>query len=233
MSTASTHPALEALLRQPGIWRGDSCSRVTLQSVPTGFAALDACLPGGGWPAGALTELLLEQEGIGELRLILPALAALGTAGHWLAWIAPPHIPYAPALAHAGIALARSLLVHPRHTADELWAAEQALRSGACGAVLAWPRKLEERKLRRLQLAAEAGHALAFLFRGTRAAAQPSPAALRLALQAQGPTLQVQVLKRRGGATGPVILDLQSHAVARTASAGTSPGAPAPGHIPA
>ena len=56
-------------------------------------------MPGGGWPTGARTEILSGRAGIGELQLVLPALAALSWAGKRVVWLAPPHLPYAPALA--------------------------------------------------------------------------------------------------------------------------------------
>jgi len=170
--------------------------------LPTGFADLDGRLPGGGWPVGALTEVLPATPGIGEIGLLLPALALLSRQGRWLAWIDPPHIPYAPALAAAGVDLSRLVTVRPAGPADALWAAEQALRSGAPGAVLMWLDPLADRALRRLQLAAERGRAWGVLFRPPRAEAVPSPAALRLAvLPAVETGLEVRVFKcRRGGA---------------------------------
>ncbi len=101
---------LAALLAHPAIWRGDDCAPETAV-LPSGFAALDAVLPGRGWPQAALTELLLEREGIGELRLTLPALARLQAQRRDVVWIAPPYRPYAPALAAAGLDLARLFIV--------------------------------------------------------------------------------------------------------------------------
>src|SRR6266436_1603564 len=100
-----------ALLDRPDIWRGDSLSRTGTPTVACGFPELDTELPGGGWPAGALTEILPAHEGIGELRLLGPALAGLSQRGLRLVWIAPPHLPYAPALAAAGIDLTRLIVV--------------------------------------------------------------------------------------------------------------------------
>src|SRR5258708_11573060 len=102
-----------ALLDRPDIWRGDSLSRAGTPTIPCGFPGLDAELPGGGWPAGALTEILPAHEGIGELRLLGPALAGLSKRGLRLAWIAPPHLPYAPALAAAGNDIANLFVVRP------------------------------------------------------------------------------------------------------------------------
>ena len=169
------------LQRHPGIWRGNQLSR-GCPGIASGVAPLDAELPGGGWPGGALTEILPQHEGIGELRILGPALAQLAAQGKFIVWIAPPHLPYAPALAAAGIDLARIVIVKTSRDGDTLWAAEQALRSAACGGVLLWPRAPAFPQLRRLQLAAEDGRCLAVLFRPTQAAHEPSPAVLRIAL---------------------------------------------------
>jgi hypothetical protein len=175
-------PGLSALLKRPDLWRGGEAAGVALPSIPTGFPALDALLPGGGWPRGALTEILCEGEGIGELSLLTPALARLSRQDLWLAFVAPPHLPYAPGLAAVGIDLARVVMIRPEKSGDVLWAMEQALRSGSCSAVLAWPPFLTERSARRLQLAAEAGGGWGVYFSPAISATAPSPAALRLAL---------------------------------------------------
>ena len=198
---------LDKLFQRRDIWRGGRVSPSTSDRLSTGFLPLDAVLPGGGWPQGALTEILPMREGIGELRLVIPALMRLSRSNRWIAWIAPPRMPYAPALATVGIDLSRVLLVRPTTKADTLWATEQALRYGKCGAVLAWPRQVNYRTLRRLQLAAEAGQAWGFLFRSPREKNSPSPAALRLRLEPLGAGLAAQILKCRGGhVTKPIIL---------------------------
>ncbi|HEV2007909.1 MAG TPA: translesion DNA synthesis-associated protein ImuA, partial [Burkholderiales bacterium] len=153
--------ALAALLSHPAIWRGNQLGSVSTPSVPTGFAALDAELPGGGWPTAALTEILPQHEGIGELRILGHALAHLSARGRWLAWVAPPYLPYAPALQAAGIDLAKLLFIKTRSPRETLWAIEQTLRSHTCGAVLAWPDQATYPELRRLQLAAEGNPGLA------------------------------------------------------------------------
>jgi len=158
----------------------------------------------------------------------MPALAQLSHDDRWICWVAPPHIPYAPALVSAGVDLSRVLLVHPRAQQDGLWAVEQSLRSGNCGAVLAWPMLDDAGIMRRLQLAAEAGDALGFMFRAQRFVKRPSPAAVRIQLDTHiDGNLSVSILKRRGGwASGPVYLDtsLQHGALAlhsrATAAAG-------------
>lgn len=189
------------------LWRGNRFPAAAPPGVPTGWAGLDRLLAGGGWPRGAVTEILTTAPGAGGLQLLMPSLAQLGQEARWLAFVAPPLLPYAPALAAWGVALERLLVVRPGTADGALWAVEQALRSAACSAVLAWPAAIEPTALRRLQLAAEAGAALAVLFRPPDAAARPSPAALRLAVRPTAGGWLVEVLKRRGGwRTGPVRL---------------------------
>lgn len=200
--------SLESLLQHPGIWRGEDLAQNN-EALPTGFPELDEMLPGGGWPVGALTEILLDREGIGEIRLCLPALAKASEEKKWIVWVAPPHLPYAPALSYAGVKLERFLVAKPGSDADAWWAAEQALRSGSCRSVLAWLGMPDERRMRRLQLGAEAGHACGILFGPAERARDRSPAALRLKLEATAKGLAVHVLKRRGGHAGrPVFMNL-------------------------
>jgi hypothetical protein len=202
--------SLDLVLQHPGIWRGDQLAQMGEDTFPTGFAELDELLPGGGWPRGALTEILLEREGIGELRLLLPALARVSAKSKWQAWVAPPHVPYAPALSVAGVNLKQLLVVQPQSAADAWWTAEQALRSGACSAVLAWLNMPDERRMRRLQLGAESGRSWGVLFRSASAAQERSAAALRLRLEATSNGLAVHIFKRRGGyVSKPVMVSLQ------------------------
>jgi len=168
-----------------------------------------------------LTEVLIERQGIGELRLLTPTLARLSEADGWLAWVAPPYVPYAAALAAVGIKLERLVVAKPQSEADAWWTAEQALRSGACGAVLAWLRAADERRMRRmrrLQLAAETGHTWGVLFRHARAAQDRSPAALRLLLEPAADGLAVTILKRRGGPVSkPVFVAMPQAGLVRRA----------------
>lgn len=191
--------ALADILQHGLVWRVGELTRVELPGTPSGFPTLDAELPGGGWPAGVLTELMPEHIGIGELRALGPALAKITGQGRWVVWIAPPYLPYAPALEAAGIDLSRVMIVRTKSAQESLWAIEQALQSGACGAVLGWPEKASFTQLRRLQVAAEGSPALAFLFRAPIAAREASPAVLRMHLQSIKGVLAVRILKRRGG----------------------------------
>lgn len=196
------------LLQYGTPWRGAQPAHVSA-GLPTGFAELDALLPDGGWTQGALTELLVPREGIGALQLLLPALALLSQQRRWIAWVAPPYVPYPPALAAAGVDLSRLLLVHPRASGDGLRAIEQSLRSGTCGAVLAWPMAVDGPALRRLQSAAAEGNTWGILFRPEQFADQPSPATLRLRVARRQNAVEVSLLKRRGGwAAGPVTISM-------------------------
>jgi protein ImuA len=201
--------SLEPVLNHPAVWRGDSCARVTIPSASTGFSALDAVLPGGGWPAAALTEIYAARPGLGEMQLVMPAIARLTQAGRWATLIAPPHIPYAPALAAHGLKLSRLLVVRAEKIEERFWACEQALRYPDGGAVLAWIDQAPERALKRLQLAAEGGNAIALLFRSARVI-PASPAALRLQIERTPDRTLVRVLKRRGSSLpAPVAIDLR------------------------
>ncbi len=190
----STVVALDTLLHERRIWRGRTTPQPA-DGLPSGHDALDAALPGGGWPQAALSEILIPADGIGELRLLWPALARLSQGSAPVVLIAPPYQPCAQAWQAAGIDLRRLQLVHAGER-DALWAMEQCLRSGSCAAVLGWPRQADDRALRRLQVAAESGHTPGFAYRPLAAARNPSPAALRLALDIR--PAQLRVLKCRG-----------------------------------
>jgi hypothetical protein len=197
MSAVDT--SLDRLLEHPAIWRGRSTARAEV--LPTGFSALDDCLPGSGWPRAGLVEILVSRLGVGELSLLMPALAALTRrpAARWCGWIAPPYEPFAPALAAHGLLLERLFIANAE---KPLWAFEQALGSGACEAVLGWIDKPRAKDIRRLQLAAERGRTLGILFRTVRAARESSAAILRLVLQPAEQGVRITLLKSRGGRRG-------------------------------
>lgn len=197
--------ALEELLQRHCVWRGGAPASSGKLAVPSGFAPLDAQLPGGGWPTGALTEILAAREGMGELQLVLPALQRLTAEGKRIAWLAPPHVPYAPALAAAGIRLQFLTVVRAPGRRDALWAAEQVLRAGACHALLAWLARVRYADLRRLAVAAESSPGFTVLFRPPAAASESSPAVLRLALEARDGRLEAKILKRRGRPLAPAL----------------------------
>ena len=209
------------------IWRGDRLATATAPGLPTGHARLDAALPGGGWPVGALTELLVPHAGVGELGLLLPVLART-PAGRWAVCIAPPGQPYAPALAAAGVPLERLLMVQAESPAHARWAARQALNSHSCGVILLWLADADMGALRRLQLAAEESATTLILIRPASAASQPSPAVLRVALASCSGGLELRILKRRGPQlAGPLGIDLPWPGGAPRPGRATNPARPA------
>ena len=186
---------LQPLIETGRLWRGQGTAPRS-DALSTGFDALDGVLPGGGWPRAALSEILFPADGVGELRLLLPALAALSREGRPIVLIAPPYLPFPAAWITAGVDL-RFLQIVQAGESDALWAAEQCLRSAACAAVLCWPRHADMATLRRLQLAAETGQTIGFILRPAQSATQASMAAVRIGIET-GPA-QLRVLKCRGG----------------------------------
>ena len=201
--TKASKQAYADLLKHPQLWRGKDLTKASAtHTVASGYSALDDCLAGGGWPNAGLVDFILPHAGIGELRLLLPALTTLAE-NRWLAWINPPFTPYAPALEAAGIDSSKILLIYTKSHEEMLWAMERTCKSGSCGAVLVWPdeRKLSLKETRRVQLAAKQGTTLSVLFRPIEASSKASLAELRLALSpGKDPLhLSVDIIKRRGG----------------------------------
>ncbi len=188
----------------PRVFRVGDLGYLAGPARSSGFAELDRELPGGGWPDAGLTEIGCDLGGVGELSLLMPGLAATDTGKGPMLWVLPdsqPWIPYAPGLAAQGLDLGRLSIVRTRENEDSLWAAEQALRSGACGTVLLWlcGSYCSPLHLRRLQQAAMSGHASVFAMRPLAALASPSPAVLRIGLHAEAAgALRLELVKRRG-----------------------------------
>jgi len=227
----------------PSLWRGHQMARPSQAAVGTGFALLDAELPGAGWPRRALTELLLPHPGVGEIRLLAPSLATTQRAGRQVMLFDPPAGLSAEALAQLGLAVEELLIITTRTRVvpgtDSLWALEQALKSGHVGAVVAWlPPRLRAERLRRLQIAAQAHDGAAFVLCEMGAAQRPTAAPLRLALRPSGAdVLALRVLKRRGPPlAGPLSIALPPvlGAVARqrAAARGFERATPARGGAP-
>lgn len=189
-----------SLPERADVWRGDALGQATAAALPSGHPALDAELPGGGWPAAGLSELLQLRPACHDWRLLLPALARLAASARGpVALVGAPEglQPFAPALAAQGLPAARLLWVRAEEDKARLWAAEQAVRCADVPAVLAWLPRVRADGLRRLHLAALDHGKPLFGFRPAAAQAESSPAPLRLRLEGGAP-LQVLVFKRRG-----------------------------------
>ncbi|MFG5776774.1 translesion DNA synthesis-associated protein ImuA [Comamonas sp. J-3] len=181
------------------VWRGDHLLRTQRVCAPSGWAALDAELPGHGWPSHSLIEVLQAQAGQLEWRLAAAALQQQSAQRQAIVALGAPLPPHASGLAQQGIAPEQLVWVQGGSPQDQLWALEQLLRANAAGALLAWlPQALPE-QIRRLQISAQQFAGLVFLFRPQHCQQQASAAPLRLLARASSPwALQVQVFKRRG-----------------------------------
>lgn len=188
----------ELIRQEPSVWLGSGLQS-QIQTEATGWSELDRVLPGGGWPAGALTELFCPVEGIGEFSLLMPLIVRLTASGKRVVLVSPPHLPYSQALSERGVKLDKLVLLSPQSSRDALWAAEQTLRCGAVGLVVAWPQRAGDRELRRLSLAAETSGSAAIVYRPAREARTFSPAALRILVKPAESGLQLEIIKSRGG----------------------------------
>ena len=196
------------------VWRADAVDQAVAHTLDTGYAALNAVLPGGGWPQGALVEVLQPQAGQHEWGLVAPVLAALqaATPGKLLVLAGAPCQPFGAALAARQLDMDRLLCVRAaRDSPALLWATREALQCADVAAVLAWLPDVRSAHLRRLQMAAQAHHKLLFVFRTPRAQQESSPAPLRLLVEGVADAaggLRVEVFKRRGPPlAAPLLLD--------------------------
>jgi protein ImuA len=167
-------------------------------ALPTGHAALDAQLPGGGWPVGSMVEVLQQRAGPHGWQLLLPGLAqAIIRKAGPVVLVGAPYEPFGPSLQAQGLPGERLLCVRAEKSAARLWAAEQALRCAEIAAVLAWLPQAKGGELRRLHMAAQQQRHLLFVFRGLDARHDASPARLRLLVEGVA-SLELRILKRRG-----------------------------------
>ena len=179
------------------LWQGHSTQGGDA-GISTGFAELDQALPAQGWPNKALIEMMVPYWGMGELRLLLPAMLRLNQQRRQIVWVAPPYLPYAPALANAGLDL-QYVLVVDAQSGNISWAMERLLYTESCGMVLSWPIHLSALETRRLQLAAEAGETIGVVLHTVNTKWRATCAALRLHIQSVTSGVAVNIIKARGG----------------------------------
>lgn len=196
---SSLSPAAQNLAAQMphALWRANQTAVYRTAALPSGFAELDKALPQGGWPAAAMIELLVQQAGIGEMRLLRPVLQAIGKKRR-IALVQPPHLPQIAAWSEWGLPPEHLLWIKAGSTADALWSAEQVLRNGSCGAMLFWQTQARAESLRRLHLAAQDTDMLFWMVRPLAAAQDASPSPLRLGLRPAQHGIAIDFIKRRG-----------------------------------
>lgn len=185
----------------PQLWSAKALTRPTATGIQTGFSALNEAI--GGWPTPALIELLIDEYGIGELHLLTPLMRAIqqrqnASAPRIVLWLNPPFEIQATALLQDRLEPGLHwVTTQPLKAIDVLWAAEHALRSGACSLVIAWASRTDLKSLRRLKLAALTG-TTCILFRPRAEQATASPATLRMVLSPHRAGLAINIIKLAG-----------------------------------
>lgn len=181
------------------LWRGDQLGSPVASVFPSGFEALDAALPGGGWPGHSLTEILTAHSGTLEWRLLGGMLRNVCAAGRSVVLVGPPRVPHVPGLRLAGLSEKQLVWIQAETPAERLWSAEQLIKANACGALIAWLPQVRAEQIRRLQVLAAGCEAPVFVCRPASAAQESSAAPLRLlARTGLDWELLVDVFKRKG-----------------------------------
>jgi len=202
LASSANSPGLSASALHAQLWRASHLGSNPRPCVSSGFAALDAELPGGGWPTHGLSEILQNTAAHLEWRLLSPALQALlsePTQQRPLLLINPPLMPNLPGLQASGLPPRLLVWIQASSPQQQLWATEQAIKANAAAAVLAWLPQARPEQIRRLQSHAQACSTPVFLLRPVGVQTQPSAAPLRLALRpGRDWCLHLHILKRRG-----------------------------------
>ena len=184
---------------QAAVWRGDQLGSPVSTVISSGFAALDAELPGSGWPCHSLTEILQPQPTVTEWRLLAPAMRQVVASGGNIVVVGPPKSPHLPGLKYAGLDERHLVWIQAEAPAERLWVTEQLIKSNAAGLLVSWLPQARQEQIRRLQVCAQACEGPAFLCRPAAAEHESSAAPLRIQLTF-GPDweLHVHLLKRKG-----------------------------------
>ena len=206
LSPTRLTPAAGGLPVADSLWRASEIGQGPAAVCSTGWPALDAELPGGGWPQHAVTEVLTTQPALLEWRLLSPALRTALAAGGELTVIGPPQQPHLAGLQHEGIDDSRLIWIRADQPAERLWVTEQLIKANAGGAVISWLPKARQEQIRRLQVCAHGSSAMVFLCRPEAARHEASAAPLRIhATVGLDWELEVSILKRRGPAHDGVL----------------------------
>lgn len=181
------------------IWRGDQLGSPVTAVLPTGFPALDAELPGGGWPCHSLSEILQPQPTVTEWRLLAPAMRQVVANGQNVVIVGPPKSPHLPGLRRVGLDERHLVWVQAETPAERLWVTEQLIRANAAGLLVSWLPQARQEQIRRLQVGAQACDGPVFLCRPAAAEHEPSAAPLRVQVRfSLDWALHVHLLKRKG-----------------------------------
>ncbi|CAM4130547.1 translesion DNA synthesis-associated protein ImuA [Roseateles saccharophilus] len=193
---------------ETALWRGNELGGPVAQVLTTGFPQLDDVLPGGGWPCGALTEVLVPQFSVSELRLLSKVMCWQTEKERTVALVGPPHAPHAPGLRHDRVDERHLVWIDVDSPRDRLWCTEQLVKAGTFGAVLSWLPLVRAEQIRRLQVLASRSKGPVFLCRPESAAREASAAPLRVVVRPHTDwQLSLQVLKRKGSPLEePVVL---------------------------
>lgn len=181
------------------LWRGTELGSAPSSVLSSGFAALDAELPGAGWPCHSLTEILQPQPTVAEWRLLGPVIRRVVGQGGQVVVVGPPKSPHLPGLQHIGLDERHLVWIQAEAPAERLWVTEQLIKTNAAGLLLAWLPQARQEQIRRLQVCAQACDGPVFLCRPAAAQHEPSAAPLRVQLRfGLDWELHLQLLKRKG-----------------------------------
>jgi protein ImuA len=194
VSPGELPPEIEAAL-----WRGNQLGSPVTTVVASGFPALDAELPGAGWPCHSLTEILQPQPTVAEWRLLAPAMRQIVSCGGHIVVVGPPKSPHLPGLKYAGLDERHLVWVQADAPAERLWVTEQLIKTNSAGLLVSWLPQARQEQIRRLQVCAQACDGPVFLCRPAAAEHEPSAAPLRVQLRfGLDWQLHVHLLKRKG-----------------------------------
>lgn len=209
------------------VWKADQMGKEDMPVCASAHLALDAQLPGNGWPVGGIVEVLQTQPEDHVWRLLLPALGkAVREHAGPVVLINAPREPFGPGLKAHGLPAERLLSIHAEKAPARVWATEQALRCAEVAAVLAWLPQVKSAELRRLHVASSQQERMFFVFRPLHVQAEASPARLRVMVEGNE-ALKVHILKRRGPPlASPVLLAAQTGRLAELLQARKGRAAP-------
>jgi protein ImuA len=184
---------------EAAVWRAQELGHAATPVLSSNWTALDAELPGGGWPCRSVTEVLTTQPSILEWRLLSPSLRTVVAGGGQIVVVGPARHPHLPGLLHEGLDERQLVWIRAEAPSERMWVTEQLIKSNSAGAVIAWLPQARQEQLRRLQVCAQGCDGLVFLCRPIAARHEASASPLRVvASVGLDWEVKVNVFKRRG-----------------------------------